>query len=248
METYGSETMDIEILTFGDNYIYLCRATDGGAFVVDPGQAAVVLQALKARGGRLTHILLTHHHGDHTGGTARLRELTGCHVVGADRVEMPLIDTIVSDKEEHVIGGLRVRTIATPGHTRDSVCYFLPAQSGNPTPILFTGDTLFVGGCGRVFECDAGTMWRSLNLLAELPEDTRVYCGHEYTADNYRFAAKFFPRDAEYARRLTEAQATAPAGRPTVPSTIASEKRSNVFLRAGSVESFAHLRGLKDRF
>jgi hydroxyacylglutathione hydrolase len=240
--------MDIEILTFGDNYIYLCRTADGGAFVVDPGQAAVVLQALKTRGGRLTHILLTHHHGDHTGGAARLRELTGCRVVGADKVEVPLIDMTATEGTELSIGGLRGRTIATPGHTRDSVCYFLPAQPNNPIPLIFTGDTLFVGGCGRVFECDAGTMWRSLNALAKLPEETRVYCGHEYAVDNYRFATKFFPRDAEYARRSAEAQAAIRAGRPTVPSTVAEEKRSNVFLRAGSVESFAHLRGLKDRF
>jgi hydroxyacylglutathione hydrolase len=240
--------MDIEILTFGDNYIYLCRATDGVAFVVDPGQAAVVLHSLKAREGRLTHILLTHHHGDHTGGAARLRELTGCCVVGADKIEVPLIDTIASGGEEFTIGGLRVRTIATPGHTRDSVCYFLRAQPGNPTPVIFTGDTLFVGGCGRVFECDAGTMWRSLNDLAALPEETQVYCGHEYTLENYRFATKFFPRYAEYARRLAEAQVSFRAGKPTVPSTVTAEKRANVFLRAGSVESFAHLRGLKDRF
>jgi hydroxyacylglutathione hydrolase len=239
--------MDIEILTFGDNYIYLCRTADG-AFVVDPGQAAVVLGALKARGGQLTHLLLTHHHGDHTGGTARLRELTGCRVMGADRVEMPLIDTIASGGEDFVIGGLHVRTLATPGHTRDSVCYFLPAQPGNPTPIVFTGDTLFVGGCGRVFECDAGTMWRSLSKLAALPEETQVYCGHEYTEENYRFAARFFPHDAEYACRLAEAQAAVRSGRPTVPSTIAAEKRANAFLRAESVESFAHLRSMKDRF
>jgi hydroxyacylglutathione hydrolase len=248
MEPCGSETVNLEILTFGDNYIYLCRATDGGAFVVDPGQAAVVLQALKARGGRLTHILLTHHHGDHTGGAARLRDLTGCRVVGADTIEVPLIDTIAAGGEEFAFGGLRIKTISTPGHTRDSVCYFLPAQPGIPTPILFTGDTLFVGGCGRVFECDAGTMWRSLNALAALPEETCVYCGHEYTVENYRFAARFFPRDAEYARRLAEALAAVQAGRPMVPSTIATEKRSNAFLRAGSIESFAHLRGLKDRF
>ncbi len=240
--------MDIEILIVGDNYIFLCRTADGKAFVVDPGQASAVLHALKARGGQLTHILLTHHHGDHTGGTARLRELTGCHVVGADKVEVPLIDTIVSGDDGLTICDLQVRTIATPGHTRDSVCYFLPAQPSNPTPILFTGDTLFVGGCGRVFECDAGTMWRSLNALAELPEETQVYCGHEYTVENYRFAAKFFPRDAEYARRLADAQAAIATGKPTVPSTIATEKRSNCFLRAGSVESFAYLRGLKDRF
>ncbi len=240
--------MDIEILTFGDNYIYLCRTADGVAFVVDPGQAAAVLAALKARGGRLTHVLLTHHHGDHTGGAARLREQTDCHVVGGDRVEVPVIDTVAAGGEEFAIGGVQVRTIATPGHTCDSVCYFLPAQPGNPTPMVFTGDTLFVGGCGRVFECDAGTMWRSLNDLAALPEETRVYCGHEYTVENYHFATKFFPRDAEYACKLAEAQAAVRAGRPMIPSTIAAEKRANVFLRAGSVESFAHLRGLKDRF
>ena len=240
--------MDIEILTFGDNYIYLCRTSDGGAFVVDPGQAAPVLHALKSRGGRLTHLLLTHHHGDHTGGAARLRELTGCRVVGADTVELPVIDTVASGGMELTINGLQVGILATPGHTRDSVCYFVPEQAGVPEPMVFTGDTLFVGGCGRVFECDAGTMWRSLNALAELPEETRVYCGHEYTVDNYRFATKFFPSDPEYARRLVGAQNTVRAGRPTVPSTIAGEKQANVFLRAGSAESFAHLRGLKDRF
>jgi hydroxyacylglutathione hydrolase len=159
-----------------------------------------------------------------------------------------VIDTIAFGGKELAIGGLQVRTIATPGHTRDSACYYLAAQEGNPTPMVFTGDTLFVGGCGRVFECDAGTMRRSLNALAELPEETRVYCGHEYTVENYRFATKFFPRDAEYARHLAEAQAAVRAGRPTVPSTVGAEKRANVFLRAGSAESFAHLRGLKDRF
>lgn len=240
--------IDIEILTAGDNYIYLCRADDGEAFVVDPGQAAVVLAALKARGGRLTHVLLTHHHGDHTGGAARLREWTGCRVVGADKVEMPVIDTVTSGGMDLTINGLQVRILATPGHTRDSVCYYLPVQEGNPTPRVFTGDTLFVGGCGRVFECDAGTMWRSLNALADLPEETQIYCGHEYTVENYRFTTKFFPRQIEYARRLAEAHSAIRSGRHTVPSTLLAEKQANVFLRAGSVESFAHLRGLKDRF
>lgn len=240
--------MDIEIQANGDNYIYICRTTDNSVFVVDPGNAAGVLAALDARGERLTHILLTHHHGDHTGGAAEIRYRMGCRVVGADPRQIPLIDTVVSDKQEIAVGGLRIQILATPGHTRDSVCYYVPEQSGHPTPSVFTGDTLFVGGCGRVLECDAGTMWRSLCTLAALPDSTQVYCGHEYSVENFRFATKFFPNDPEYARRLAESQNTIRAGRPTVPSTLSAEKRTNVFLRSGSAETFSHLRGLKDRF
>lgn len=240
--------MNIEILTFGDNFIYVCRTPTGDAFVVDPGQAAGVLTALDARGGRLTHILLTHHHGDHTAGAAEIRQRTKCRIVGADPMEIPLIDTVVSDKQEIAIGGFRIQILATPGHTRDSVCYYVPEQPGHPTPSVFTGDTLFVGGCGRVLECDAGTMWRSLCALAALPDSTRVYCGHEYTVENFRFATKLFSNDPEYAQCLLESQKTVRAGRPTVPSTITAEKWANIFMRSGSAETFAHLRGLKDRF
>ncbi len=241
--------LEIHILTPpGDNYIYVCRYGQSKAFVVDPGRADTVSACLRQHRLRLTHILLTHHHGDHIYGVPDLKRQTGCKVIGSDPIQIPLIDISVSGGQQIALDKLSIAVIATPGHTQSSVCYFMPIQPCNPIPRVWTGDTLFVGGCGRIFECDPTTMYRSLHSLAALPDETEVYCGHEYSIENFRFASALCPDQIVYRDRLKEVESLVRSHCSAVPSTIAREKQTNIFLRADSVEQFAHLRGLKDHF
>ncbi|MBN1359711.1 MAG: hydroxyacylglutathione hydrolase [Sedimentisphaerales bacterium] len=252
----------VVILTCGDNYVYVCRYEERNAFVVDPSESGIVSRALAERKLQLTTALVTHHHGDHTGGIGQLKRQTGCKVVGADRVRVASCDRCVSEGNVLTLGHLRVTVLATPGHTRTSVCYYLaPPAAGQPGAV-WTGDTLFIGGCGRPMECDASVLWESLTKLAELPDDTLVYCGHDYTAENYEFALTIEPDNEAVRRRLAEVKRAGTEGRPTVPSTIAQEKATNIFLRssepavqraldmngAAADQVFAELRRRKNRF
>lgn len=251
----------VAILTCGDNYVYVCRCDEHSAFAVDPSEAGGVLRTLQEQRLTLTAVLLTHHHGDHTAGVATLKRLTGCEVIGSDRARIPGCDTCINGGDALTFGGRRVTVLATPGHTRTSVCYYM-----HPTPdrcgAVWTGDTLFVGGCGRPMECDAGVLWGSLVKLMAMPNDTLVYCGHDYTAENYEFALTITPRDPAVRQCLAEVRQAAAQGRPTVPSTIAREKATNIFLRssdsmlqqalgmsdAPTEQIFAELRQRKNRF
>jgi len=172
----------IEITALSDNYIYIYRYGKNNAFVVDPGDARSVFNELEKYNISLTYIFITHHHYDHTGGVQELKKKTGSKLVSSEKAEILHI------------GEVNIKTIPTPGHTRDSVCYYIE-PSKQDHGILFTGDTLFIGGCGRPMECDSSTMWSSLKKLKALPDETVVYPGHDYTEENYEFALTIEPHN-----------------------------------------------------
>lgn len=189
----------VTILIPEDNYCYLI-VNGPCAVAVDPSDAGPVMALLKARDLSLKAVLVTHHHSDHTGGNRALKEATGCMVYASD-ARASGVDRIIKDEEplDEIIEGLRVMQV--PGHTRLSVAYYLHNENA-----LFTGDTLFGAGCGRLFECTAETMFHSLEKLAALPPSTRVYFGHEYTLDNCRFAQTTEPQNKDITARLHETQ------------------------------------------
>lgn len=252
----------VTIPALGDNFIYLYRYDKNNALAVDPCESSAVMNSLNEHNMNLTTILITHHHWDHTGGISDLKKKTGCEVIGADKRRIPAIDRVVDDKHVLTIGNIEIHVIATPGHTNTSVCYYIPASNENEHNILWTGDTLFAGGCGRILECNARTMFDSLLTLASLPDDTLVYCGHDYTLENYEFAITIEPDNKAVKQRLQEIKQTITTGGFTVPSTILQEKTTNIFLRsdtneiktalkmpnAGAVDVFAELRRRKDVF
>lgn len=236
---------DIEILPLlKDNYAYLLTG-GGDAAVIDPSEAAPVIDALENRGLTPRAVLNTHHHGDHTGGNLALKERYGCPVYGpaAEAGRIPGIDRGLKEGDELEIAGTRISVMATPGHTAGHICFFLP-----DVPALFCGDTLFSLGCGRLLEGTAAQMWDSLQKITALPDETAVYCGHEYTLANGRFCLAAEPGNEDLKRRVTDAEAMRRAGRPSIPSTLALEKKTNVFLRAGEAARFAALRAAKDEF
>jgi hydroxyacylglutathione hydrolase len=226
----------ITIPAFGDNYIYPYRYNQSDAFVVDPGESSSVFDTLKKHKLNLTTVLLTHCHWDHTGGTAELKKKTSCRVIGPDRQRIKSVDCLAKNGQIIEIGHIKIQVIATPGHTRSSVCYYIPPSNEKENGILWTGDTLFVGGCGRLFECDVSSMWDSLQKLASLPDDTLIYCGHDYTLENYEFALSIEPGNQAVQKCLNELKQAQKAGKPTVPSTILREKETNPFLRVDSSE------------
>jgi len=241
--------------TLGDNFTYLLVA-NGCAVVIDPSEAQPVLTYLKKHSLQLKYVLNTHHHFDHVGGNYLLQKKTGCTVIGTDQMRTPAVDRVVTDNDEILFEGYTVHVFATPGHTPTSVSYMCTSTEmlhGR----LFTGDTLFCGGCGRIMGSDPIVMWNSLNKLKALPDDTLVYPGHDYTEENYQFALSVYEDDAvlEYSRALCERDMC-------VPTRLSDEKQFNIFLRAGTQKVkkalgmdgeqdgtvFAKLRYMKDSF
>jgi hydroxyacylglutathione hydrolase len=238
----------ITIKAFSDNYIYLYQYDQKNAIAIDPGDCAPVLQTLKKLNLPLTAILATHHHWDHIGGASELKKRTGCKIIGGDAKRISAIDNFVEDGQILTFGNITIKVIAAPGHTSTSVCYYIPGNEQNKNGILFTGDTLFIGGCGRLLECNARTMRESLQKLASLPDETKVYCGHEYTLENYEFALQIEPNNPLILERIAEITQTIKQSGSTIPSTISQEKAANIFLRADSAEVFAKLRHRKDAY
>ncbi len=213
-----------------DNYGVLVHDPETGATAsIDAPDASAVENALNETGWQLSHILVTHHHWDHTQGIAELKEKTGCHVIGpeAEKDKISTLDETMSDGDQFEFSGHEVQVLSTPGHTLGMINFYFPASE-----VVFSGDTLFVLGCGRIFEGNPEMMWESLNKLAALPENTTVYCSHEYTQSNAKFALTVDPGNAELQSLAEEIDALRAAGKPTVPTTIGRELATNPFLRA----------------
>jgi hydroxyacylglutathione hydrolase len=215
-----------------DNYAYLIIDGDRAA-IVDPGEAAPILAAVAREGVTLDAVWATHHHPDHVGGVPELlRALPALEVIAheRDRGRTPGATRFVADGDEVALGDVRATAIYNPGHTMGAVSYWIGAATAHPGAV-FTGDTLFAAGCGRIFEGTAADMQASLARLAGLPDTTEVYFGHEYTEANLRFAAAVEPDSPAIAARVRAAAATRAAGQPTTPSTIAAERATNPFVR-----------------
>ncbi|MFM8333177.1 MAG: hydroxyacylglutathione hydrolase [Candidatus Methylumidiphilus sp.] len=252
------EILQIPALT--DNYIYLAHEPNGWATaVIDPAAAEPVLKALDERGWTLTHILNTHHHGDHVGGNLELKRATGCAVVGVarDKERIPGIDVEVAEGDIIGLGHAAARVLDIPGHTSGHIGFWFAEDDA-----LFCGDTLFGLGCGRLFEGHAEQMWESLEKIRALPPSTRIYCAHEYTQANGRFALTVEPGNPDLLERLSDVQSLRARGLPTVPFLLSEELAANPFLRPESLairhrlklekadnwRVFAELRHLKDGF
>jgi hydroxyacylglutathione hydrolase len=248
---------------------FLCRQDNFGVLIhdeaagltaaIDTPETAPIRAALKQKGWRLSHIFTTHHHGDHTAGHEELKAETGCRIIGPEKekASIPGIDETVAGGDSFTFGGQTVEVIDTPGHTLGHITFHLP-QAG----VTFVGDTLFSLGCGRLLEGSADMMWASLQKLMALPPATRIYCGHEYTLSNARFALTLEPGNDALQKRAAEVEALRAKGEVTLPVTLADELAQNPFLRPDSLEIqhrlemigqplatiFAEIRRLKDRF
>jgi len=227
-----------------DNFgVLLHDPASGATAAIDAPEAAPVDAALKATGWRLSDILVTHHHADHTGGIAELKARHRCRVTAPrhEAARIPDVDATLGEGDTASVGALAGRVIETPGHTAGHISYFFDADR-----LAFVGDTLFSIGCGRVIEGTPEMMWASLLKLRALPDDTEIYCGHEYTEANIRFALTIEPDNPDLRARAEEARRQVAAGQPTIPTTIGAEKRANVFLRA-DVPAVAAAVGLAGR-
>jgi hydroxyacylglutathione hydrolase len=248
---------------------FMCLSDNFGVLIHDPGrgltaaidapEAEPIRARLAANNWRLDHIFTTHHHGDHTGGNLALKDQFGCEIIGpsGEAGKIPGIDRTVAEGDAIEFGAIRIDVLETPGHTLGHVTYVLPEER-----VAFVGDTLFSVGCGRVIEGTPEIMWASLKKLAALPRDTKIYCGHEYTEANCRFALTIEPNNLDLQGRAEEVRVLRSKGAPTLPTTIGDELATNPFLRAdhprlrraiGMTEDpaaavFAEIRGRKDRF
>ena len=255
--------MALEIHQFpclNDNYGFLVHDPATGATAsIDSPEVAPINAALQQKGWQLTHIFNTHHHFDHAGGNEALKKKWACTVVGAanDASRIPAIDVEVGEHDQVALGESQAHVIEVPGHTSGHIAYYFADDA-----VAFVGDTLFALGCGRLFEGSAEQMWSSLQKLMALPDDTVVYCAHEYTQANAAFALSVEPENSVLRRRANEIDTLRAAGQPTVPTTIGLELASNPFMRpdsanlqatigltgAGPVEVFAETRRRKDNF
>jgi hydroxyacylglutathione hydrolase len=234
------------IPVLSDNYVWLVHDRESEeTVVVDPAVAEPVLAEAARRGWRITQIWNTHWHPDHTGGNAAVKEATGAFVTGpaAEAARIPTLDRQVAEGDRVRLGSIEAQVMEVPAHTAGHIAYHLPSEAA-----AFVGDTLFAMGCGRLFEGTAEQMYANLQRLAALPPETVVYCAHEYTLSNGRFALTVEPDNAELRRRMEEVEAARAAGEPTVPTSMALELATNPFIRASSAEEFARLRRGKDEF
>jgi len=243
-----------------DNYgVLIHDAETGETACVDAGDCGAYQSALAAKGWSLSQIWITHHHGDHTAGLTELKKATGAQVLGPNPASTPIsgIDEFLGEGEKFSFAGRDVSVLETPGHTLDMINFYIADEA-----IVFTGDTLFALGCGRLFEGTAHQMWDSLSKLMVLPDETVVYCSHEYTKANADFALSVDPNNAALTARAEKIATLRAAGKPTVPSTIGLERETNPFVRPGDaairaqlgMESaddaavFAEIRKRKDNF
>ena len=237
--------MDIvPVPAFADNYLWLVHdEASGETAVVDPGDAAPVLAEARRRGWTIDQVWNTHWHPDHTGGNLTTKEATGASISGPASENIPGRDVALEEGDEVRLGAHVARVIEVPGHTLGHIALIFDEER-----IAFVGDTLFAMGCGRLFEGLPEQMYRSLQQLAGLPDDTRLYCAHEYTLANARFAAHAEPDNSAVAARLAHVAALREQGQITLPTTVAQERETNPFVRSTNVEEFARRRVAKDSF
>ncbi|WP_033924807.1 hydroxyacylglutathione hydrolase [Sphingomonas sp. 35-24ZXX] len=236
----------VRIPALSDNYIWLAHdPVSGETVVIDPAEAEPVLAAAAARGWTITQIWNTHWHPDHVGGNAGIKAATGCTITGpvAERDRIATLDVTVQGGDSVHLGSVRAEVIDVPAHTSGHIAYHLPGES-----TIFVGDTLFAMGCGRLFEGTAEQMFDNMTRLARLPGETQVYCAHEYTESNGRYALVAEPENTALAERMEQVLAMRARGEPTVPTTIALERATNPFMRAGSAAELAERRAAKDNF
>lgn len=234
----------IRIPVLSDNYVWLVHEPESGeTMAVDPAVAEPVLEQATARGWTITQIWNTHWHPDHTGGNAAIKDATGCTITGpaAEAERIPTLDRMVAEGDTVALGAATARVIDVPAHTAGHIAFqFAEDQAA------FVGDTLFAMGCGRLFEGTADQMYANMRKLEALGDATRVYCAHEYTLSNGRFALTVEPGNAALVERMNEVTAMRERGEPTVPTTIALERATNPFMRAASVDELAQRRAAKD--
>jgi len=236
----------IRIPVLNDNYVWLVHEpTSGATMVVDPAVAAPVLAEAAARGWKITDIWNTHWHPDHTGGNAEIKAATGCMITGpaAEAERIPTLDVLVNGGDVVRLGALEATVIDVPAHTAGHIAYHFSSEAA-----AFVGDTLFAMGCGRLLEGTAAQMFENMAKLALLPDTTSVYCAHEYTQSNGRYALVAEPENRALIARMTQVDAARARGEATVPTTIGDEKATNPFMRASSVEQLAERRAAKDAF
>lgn len=225
----------VEILpVLQDNYIFILKdPRSKEAVIIDPAESGPVVDHLQSTDFKPVMIWNTHHHGDHVGGNQAIKAAYDCQILASayDKDRISCVDRLVEDGDVFFFAGQRVQVISTPGHTLGHVCYFLPEAN-----ILFAGDTLFSMGCGRLFEGDALQMWTSLSKLLALPDETQIYCTHEYTLANARFARTLEPENSALIARQEEATRLRLENKPTIPTRLDKEKQTNPFLRAKNLQ------------
>ncbi len=239
-----SLTIDI-IAILEDNYAFLLVGANGQSAIIDPGEASPILRHANSKSIRISQILNTHHHWDHTDGNQEIHQATGATIISPLRESNRIKDVQVRLKDGDTIdlAGHDFKVIETAGHTDGHICLYCESEK-----VLFSGDTPFSMGCGRLFEGSANEMFDSMQKLKALPDDTLVYCGHEYTLSNARFAQHIEPDNQAIIMRHAEVQRLRADNKPTIPVLLGNEKETNPFLKAKSAEDFGALRILKDNF
>ena len=239
--------MKIEIIKcLQDNYSYLLiDDTKSIGCIVDPGEAAPIIKYVESNNIELKYILNTHHHYDHVGGNLELKKRYNSKIVGfkEDKDRIPEIDVLVEDNQKWKAGNFEAKIYHIPGHTSGHIAFHFFLEKK-----IFTGDTLFSLGCGRIFEGTYEQMFNSLKKIKELPKDTQIYCGHEYTLQNSKFCEANDPDNSNLKSKIHEIKEKIKNGQPTIPSILSDEIECNIFLKAKDVESFSKLRDLKDNF
>jgi len=229
-----------------DNYGFLVHSPDTGETAcIDTPETDKIILALEEKGWKLTHIWNTHHHPDHAGGNLELKDLFGLQILGcgADKKRLPGLDVELADGDVFKFGGHDIRILETPGHTIGHIIFYIESAKA-----AFVGDTIFALGCGRLFEGTPQQMYESLKKIAQLPDDTALYCAHEYTLSNGKFALTVEPDNADLITYMEQARAKRDDNIPTVPTTVLAEKKANPFVRASSAAQLGSIRKAKDNF
>ena len=239
--------MEVKIIPcLEDNYAYLLiDNTNNTACIIDPSEASPIINYLEKNKIKLSFILNTHHHYDHVGGNKKLKEIYGAKVIGYidDKKRIPEIDFAVKNNQIWKEKNFEAKVIHIPGHTSGHICFYFFNEKK-----IFTGDTLFSLGCGRIFEGTYTQMFESLSFFKSLPHDTNIYCGHEYTLKNSEFCLKYDPNNQNLKKKIEKVKEKLNRNLPTLPTTIKDEIECNIFLRSENLEKFSKLRDLKDNF